>query len=405
MTSPAGLSAANQAGLRVTTDLPGGNAEILEVRNGPGQPEVHFTPAPNNGPEAAWFHFAIEPGAGQTGPIRCVLHFWENLLGAPTDARGFHPVFRTATRDWSRNSTVELETAADGRILPSFSVPSDEGRVEVALSYPYGQQQLDELLRDLHDRFTMVPIALTSERHRLSRLSNDPGTVGGSRPGIYCMARQHAAEAPGSWLLDGFLRHMAQAGGAAPLVWAVPFVDVDGILAGRTGKDAFPWDFNRAWGSKLFPRERQAELGASPMRHEIKAIQLDLRRWKERCHPRLVLDFHAPVIQHNVGIFTFIMGMQNKQPDALHAPWLKACQHELDPWMASPDFVRNGRYPSRWNTAQMQDFVNIALGLPAINFETPYGSSRDRAMTREDYRAAGAGIAAAIMAVIAQEGT
>lgn len=392
--------------MHIDTTLPGGNAAILAVRADEAPPEVHFAASPGEGPEAVWFHVAIEPGASRPARIRAVLHGFENLLGNTTGANteGLHPVYRTDRSDWRRIERVERIETPDGRVLAAWSVPGDEGRVELALSFPYGPAQLDVLLQDVADVFERVPIGVTSADAWIMRLSNDPGVRGGDRPGIYCLARQHAAEAPGSWVLDGFLRRMAREGAAAPLVWAVPFADLDGVAAGRAGKDRFPWDFNRAWGSKRFPKELHSSMGTHPMRHEVKAIQHDLLRWRERCRPCLVLDFHAPVVCQHGGVYAYLRDVDAEgHPDAAHAPWVAAFRETLDPDLTDSHFVRVGRYPSRWSTARVGDFATQALNVPQVTFETPYGCARSRIYARDDYQTVGSQIAEAVLQTLARD--
>src|SRR5690606_27836889 len=129
---------------------------------------------------------------------------------------------------------------------------------------PYANEELLKLLSETGSLWRSDAIGITGSGAPLQRLTNWMGEVDGVTDGIYCMARQHASESPGSWVLDGFLRHITSVGADAPMVWTIPFVDVDGVLAGRPGKDAYPWDFNRAWGSKLFPKEAIPEYGSHP---------------------------------------------------------------------------------------------------------------------------------------------
>jgi len=87
-------------------------------------------------------------------------------------------------------------------------------------------------------------------------------------------------------------------------------------------------------------------------------------------------------------------------PDEAHRPWADAFEQALDERMRHNRFVHSGRYPGRWNTARVGDYVNQALGLPSITFEIPYACARERVLTREDYRKAGGNIAEAVMEVI-----
>lgn len=390
--------------LRADTAVPSGNGSVLGIDESAPIPSVHFAAVPSGGPEAIWFHLRIEPPKDNPPhAVRCVLHFFENLLGnAPgCSTDGFAPVFKTTRRDWTRVISPPREEQADGQPLITWEVPGDEGEIRVALSYPYASDDVDALLRDTATAFGAHPIGLTPEAAPILRLSNHPGRAGDNRAGVYCLGRQHASEAPGSWVLDGFLRQIAAHGDAAPLVWAVPLADTDGVAAGRPGKDAFPWDFNRAWGSKLFGRENLREYGSHPMRHEVKCVQHDLLRWRSRCQPRLVLDFHAPVTCHTLGIFAYLRDLPEGEPDAAHAPWIEAIEQAIDQRHRATPFAHSGRYPSRWNTARLGDFAVRALQLPQVTIEAPYSHCRDTLLVRADYEAAGRRIADAIMSVIA----
>jgi hypothetical protein len=385
--------------LIVSTDIPSGNACVLEIRTDSAVPEVHFTPSPLGGPEAMWFHFQVK-STSTTPPaqIRCVMHLVDTLLGGQNGRNGFHPVFKTARQDWHRIEAVEGFELPDGRPTVSWLIPGNEGPADTALCYPYALQELDALTADLAPAFRSDVISVTQQGRTLTRLSNDPGQIEGTRPGIYCIARQHAGETPGSWMLDGFLREMADAGDAAPLVWAVPFADLDGVLAGHYGKDAFPWDFNRAWGSRQFPKEMWSQTGSHPMRYEIHCIQSDMRRWLKRCRPMLVFDFHAPGMCETHGIYVFLRRLTEEgQPDASHLPWVNAIHAALGDDLAADQFIRSGRYASRWDTARVGDFVVDALGLPEITFEVPYGRFKQQIVSRETYQNAGRRVARAVM--------
>lgn len=384
--------------VEISTDMPAGNAVVLEMRFNGSVPEVHFTPSPAGGPEALWFCFEAKASSDPPPPeMRCVMHFADCLLGGGAD-KPFFPVFSTGQQDWTRVERVEWSASPDGRPLVSWPVPGDAGPVRVAFCYPYGLEELEALAKDLAPAFRSSPVGVTQAGRLLHRLDNGSGAVGAKRPGVYCLARQHAAETAGSWMLDGFLRRMAAAGDSAPLVWAVPLVNLDGVCAGHYGKDSFPWDFNRAWGSKRFPKDQQDAMGTHPMRYEARCIQADMLRWRERCAQALVLDFHSPGMGEASGIYAFLRDVDEAgSPDAVHRPWVDAVNEALGQDFAAERFVRSGRYPSRWNTARIGDFAIHALRAAQMTFEVPYGRTPGLILTREAYREAGSRVAEAAM--------
>lgn len=384
--------------MNVTAQIPSGNARILETRRVGDTVDIDFMPSPAGGPEAMWFYFRVEPQP-QPPPrtIRCRLLLPDNLLGGGSYETGFLPVYKTENQDWTRVPYIDPKHREDGRPVCEWVIPGNEGTAEVALCYPYSTAELDQLTKDTS--LNRDVIGLSDHERLLLRLGNGPGETDSKRPGIYCTARHHAGETPGSWMLDGFLREIAVAGKRAPLVWTVPFVDVDGVADGSYGKDRFPWDYNRAYGSHRYPKALWKELGKEAMRYEVKCIQNDMLHWQTRCRPMLALDFHAPTIGEAKGIYGFVRDVDSQgQADADHRPWTDAFDRALGDQFADPQFVHSGRYLSRWNTARAADFANEALNIPHITFETPYAHAGDHTFTRETYGEAGARIANAVLA-------
>jgi hypothetical protein len=178
---------------------------------------------------------------------------------------------------------------------------------------------------------------------------------------------------------------MAFLGSKAPLAWAVPFSNVDGVEQGDYGKDNFPYDLNRAWGSP-------------PMRHESLVIQRDVQRWRGRCQPRLTLDFHAPGGGEGAGAYLYL-------PNPEHFPehhkqtlrWGEALKAKLGPEYASNDFGRVVNYRSRWETPTFTRYSCEALNVCGITLETPYAVAGQTLLTRERYQEMGRRIAEAIV--------
>jgi hypothetical protein len=245
--------------------------------------------------------------------------------------------------------------------------------------------EVEALVQASNGYWQVDSIGLSQGGRSLLRLSNDYGRTDGQRPGIYLMARQHSGETPGSWVLDGLLRYVASRGDAAPLVWAVPLTNVDGVEGGDYGKDNYPYDLNRAWGRP-------------PMRHEVLALQGDIRRWTERCRPALVLDMHAPGACETSGVYCYL-------PDpAVHSrfhqealSWTTAIKGALTPAYAAECFERVARYASRWETPRCTGYCWSRHGVCGLGVETPYALVGDLVLTRERYREIGARIAAGVM--------
>src|SRR6185503_9121178 len=291
--APRGTSQVTAPRFRVDTRFSGGNACATRVGQTGEIDEIAFTPDPHGGPECLWFDFKVErTAAGGGGAMRIMLDHPDNMLGGG-EPQNLRPVVRADGGDWERLPAGTRDDHPDGRMRIGWTVPAPATWLEFSCCYPYGQGELAALVRETSPAWTEAVLGVSQAARPIVRLANDPGSPGGARPGIYLVARQHSGETPGSWVMDGFLRHVATLGAQAPLVWAVPFSNIDGVEQGDYGKDNFPYDLNRAWGNP-------------PMRHETHVIMRDLERWKDRCRPVLALVFHAPGACEAEGIYTFL---------------------------------------------------------------------------------------------------
>lgn len=376
---------ASEANVVVKTDVPYGNAANVRVRQDGTLTEVRFTPHPHGGPECLWFCFQVcRPGTSRAplGKLLLILECPETMLGGSAPGK-FRPVFRATGGDWHRADAPELLGLPDGRRQAAWTLDVWKPTLDFAFSFPYGRENIERLLQETKGYWRLDTIGVSQGGRPLWRLSNDYGQPKGQRPGLYLMARQHSGEVSGSWVLDGVLRRFAELGDAAPLVWAVPLANIDGVEQGDYGKDNFPYDLNRAWGRP-------------PMRHETLVFQLDMRRWKARCRAVGCFDFHAPGAGESEGVYAYV---SESPPDvAMQARHMaERLGKGLGAEFAASNFVRVARYPSRWETPRFGTFCHEELKLPAVTFEVPYALVRDTVMTRQNYQEAGRRIADAIV--------
>lgn len=364
--------------LSVHTSVSYGNACDIVVRRGPEGATVEFAADPHGGPESLWFCFRLQDDrdtAAPLGRIRLVLKHLENMLGGKS-AEKIWPVVRLAQGDWQRLPAGTAEPLPDGRCCATWLLDVPAPHVDVAVCYPYGRPEIDALVRDTGRYWRVDTIGVSQGARPLVRLSNDVGQPGGDRPGLYLMARQHSGETPGSWVLDGFLRHLAAFGDKAPLVWCVPLTNIDGVEQGDYGKDNFPYDLNRAWG-------------APSMRHEVLVFQGDIQRWRRRCRPVLALDFHAPGLCENDG--SYLYPPNPREHPALSEAgrsWVDDMARFLGSEYASANFCHVRNYPSRWETPSLTSYF-AGIEVLALSLETPYGASKGKILTCEDYQQIG----------------
>lgn len=372
--------------LTLSTRFPGGNAADVTIEENGPVPEIRFASDPCGGPEALWFCFRLEetnPDPARHSKVRLVWNYVDTVLGAG-EAPDCVPVCQSPGQPWVRLRQGEVVRAADGQRQLSWLIPHPAPFVEIAFCFPYGTAEMDAVLDRSRGYWQSCPIGLTQGARRIVRLHNSLGAPGGNQPGIYVVARQHAGETPGSWVLDGFLKHLAQVRKAGYVVWVIPFADMDGVVLGHYGKDAFPYDLNRAWG-------------APPMRRETGVIRCDVGRWKACCRPVLALDFHAPGACERDGVYAFA----SKDPDGPRAAeelkWCNVLQQELKAEFAAPEFKRVAAYKSRWETPNFAAFMRDEMGVPALSVETPYSHAAGTLLTQNSYREIGRRLALGVM--------
>lgn len=369
---------------RVEVDVPYGNACDISVTEDDGVTVVGFASDPHGGPECLWFCFRLRRTAGGRGKVRLVWRHFGNALGG-ADPTKMRPVVRDGGGDWRRLGPGGATRVADGRLEAWWLIDVGDAGVDVALCYPYGREEVEALVAETAGSLQCDTIGVSQGGRPLWRVSNDYGQEGSDRPGVYVIARQHSGETPGSWVLDGFLRAMAEAGAAAPLVWAVPLSNIDGVEQGDYGKDNFPYDLNRAWGQPA-------------MRHEVLVMQRDMARWCGRCAPVLAIDFHAPGACEADGAYFFLPKPDDsKTLDAQAKQWADRLADAMAAY-ASSDYARVAAYASRWETPTFVAHCCGVLGVCALSLETPYGMAGTQVLTREAYREIGARLARGIVA-------
>ncbi len=373
--------------LYVTDEIPHGNVCGVRIEDEADPPVVGFTADPHGAPESLWFCFRVGDEAGEGGgKLRLELDHVDTLLGGGREPTNIRPVLRYAGDDWRRLDAGEVIEDADGCRKVAWTVNAPRTHFDLAVCYPYGMAELTEALGATGDYWTARTIGVSHAGRPLVRLANDFGQADGDRPGVFLVARQHAGETPGSWVLDGLLREMPHHD--APVTWVIPLAHVDGVVDGDYGKDPFPWDVNRAW-------QRPS------MRHENHCYLYDFGRWKKRCRPLAVLDLHAPGLSEGRGAYLHLPDLSAREIGWYLQRWtphLAEAFGELGReefvnrvrWVSRTNYYRIERPPtlSSWAAEQITGF--------SATVEIPYALAGETVLTREIYRDLGARMARAL---------
>ena len=356
---------------------------------------IAFTPSPHNGIAKSWFHWIVRNESIETLPpqTRIILKNLQGMLGA--EEGRFQPVVRTDLSDWERLPGGVRRLLPDGRSQLEWVVetPRRHGFLECAFCYPYGMPELEQMCKETSGYWTENEIGVTGEGRKILRFSNCYGDPEQPERGLYLLARQHAGETPGSWVLDGLLRRLAERKAPFP-VWSILFADPDGIANGDYGKDSFPHDMNRAWGPFEF------------MRHETKVIATDLREWRRRILPgeSLVLDFHAPGVDET-GVYAYVSDEARNLP----FQWkphelLQRIGKAISPCAQTP-FLKTGGYKkySAWGEfASLSEFCCWTLPLLSASIEISYWKAGGNVLTRTEYQKIGGRIADEIIIIFSE---
>jgi hypothetical protein len=371
--------------LRVESKFPGGSVGGVNVDAQNDPPEVFFSANPSGGAECLWFNFRLtedDLSGKHPDKVTLTLRFLRNLLGtdSPTALR---PVLRSKGQNWMRGKAGTVQIAPDGQKSLSWTIPYPAPTIDVALCFPYGRSELHTRMQKSKGYWSLNEIGLSQGAHPLPRLSNDYGSHGSGQSGLYLIARQHAGETPGSWVMDGMLDYFSRKRDSRLLVWAVPFVDVDAVERDYYGKSRLPFDPGLSWSSP-------------PLRHETLAIQQDVAEWRTRCRPLLMLDFRAPGGTDTNGIYTSLPPATNGDAPARELEkWANVISEELGSEYAAEDFKRVST-----DTGEAPTFSSYArkeLGIDAMTIEAPYALCGKTLMTTKQYREVGHRIARAIL--------
>ncbi len=272
--------------VKINVAFPGGNVKVTQNQEGVVRVE------PDLRGDNPWFYWYFE--ATSTRPGRVSFSFPKKVIGFLNGAIGAQgPAISTdrgKTWKWMGKENV------DGSSF-FFDFAKVNERVRFAVTIPYLQKELDEFLKRHGSNPHLKKSVLAKSRHGRDVELLQVGLPGPRVKAVLITGRHHAAETIASYVLEGFLDEAMSARPAGKafrkkyVLYAVPFVDKDGVEEGDQGKNRKPHDHNRDYGdNSIYP--------------EIRAIKA-LDKAKKF---RFALDFHCPTLVLNSHQIMYFVG-------------------------------------------------------------------------------------------------
>jgi hypothetical protein len=312
------------------------------------------------------------------------------VTGRPAAARGAEPLWggrQADAGDWLRCPSPAEELSPSDRRSFAYTVPAGFETVEFAHCYPYQPEDLEKTLAEVASVWQGEVLGYSHHGRPLWRYVSNFEQPGSPRPGFYLLARQHAGETPGSWVLDGLLRHLAadDSTRAAAVWWVAPFVNIDDVVEGSYGKDPFPCDCNRAWHT-------------IPLRTETKLLQADIARWTKCCRPCFLIDLHAPGHRERETYVHLPREGRSGQEYALVFDFARRFREALPCELRGEKWWERPTYPSRFTVGStVTSWFYDTYALPGAAVETSYQGTAGHDYTITDYGRVGQALAASLV--------
>ena len=288
-----GVSAPGE--IEIVTEFPGGNAKV--TANKPGAVELE----PDLRGDRPWFYWCFEAKVIQPGEV--TFTFPEKVAGFAEGGVGHQgPAIGRKDESGKWTWTWQGRDAGGGRAFTHDFETAGE-ILRFAVSIPYLESDLEAFLERHRENSSLEVSTLAKSREGREVELLQVGRPGTDRRAMLVTGRHHAVETMASFVLEGFLDEAlsgsdeAQAFRDRFVLYAVPFVDKDGVENGDQGKNRKPHDHNRDYTE-------------APIYPEVKAI-MALGESKD---VRYALDFHCPTLVMNDHQVMYFVGAKVHPP-------------------------------------------------------------------------------------------
>jgi len=356
----------------VRTDFPGGNLIVESHAGGVVQVRPDYRDT-----EGHWFYwnFRVEGAAGQT------LRFqFDSKAGLAVGARG-PAISKDMGRTWKWLG-AEACGIPDNECF-EYSFAETDTCVHFSFCIPYQLNDWHRFIASLPSTALLRTLCLTAAGREvpLLELGADP-----AMPLVLFTARHHCCEAAAGWVLEGVIEAWGRLENPPARLWAIPFMDLDGVEQGDQGKNRRPHDHNRDYNDL-------------PLYPEVAALMAKIHSVDA---PFIALDLHCPYVREGDSETVYIVGSADPEmarPQAAFGKVLETVAQGL-PYRQADDIkfgekwntgvnYKSGKSCSRW----MGERPNAHL---ATTMEIPYANARGTPVLPASCRAFGSSLAGAI---------
>lgn len=336
-----------QAGeLAVSSDFPGGSAEVVEIDQGGRSITVRPAGDPQFGWPCWWYFKVTGVKPGDTLTVTVDASQLKQASGKKLSANWALPeraAFSADGNNW-------LQTGPGTRDKEScrWTQQVNAERAWFAWGPPFipadARTLVDRLSRE-HEDVTAFELCKTRAGRSVPALVVSPAEANTEdRMVIWVQARQHAWESGGSWVGRGFIDWalsddpLAEALREKVDIYYVPVMDIDNVATGNGGKNQVPHDHNRDWSER-------------PRWNAVQAAMKSLKQFDEQNRLVMFVDLHNPGANSKQPYFYIAPPELNtKRRKALQDAFIAVCREEMKtPLKLDRSTPSTGpKYDKRW---------------------------------------------------------
>lgn len=236
--------------MRIDRDFPGGNIEVRSLEGYRAQLAAELRDT-----EGDWFYwsFRVRGAAGRVVTFDFSPKHWLGYFG---------PAVSRDQISWQWAGGASADRA-------SFTYAFAEGEDEVYFCHdlPYSVARFERFAAQ--NGLLPQPLCRSEKGNIVPMLR-----LGEGPEAILVTSRHHCCESTGTYVMEGILREFLSRPLPGVRLLAVPFMDIDGVLAGDQGKSRAPHDHNRDYSEAPIYESVRAVMALS--RHENIVYMFDL---------------------------------------------------------------------------------------------------------------------------------